>query len=56
MLYEDAFALLGSPSREDSYNEGRFRVGACTFDRTAMDTIEAEFVEDLLVYYTMSSR
>jgi beta-glucosidase-like glycosyl hydrolase len=55
-LYEDALALLGSPSREDSYSEGRFRVRACTFDRTAMGAIEAEFVEDVLVYYSISSR
>ena len=56
LLYEDAPALLGSPSREDSYNEGRFRVRVCIFDRTALGVIEAEFVEDVLVYYSISSR
>ncbi|MEJ2246692.1 MAG: hypothetical protein P8Y80_11550, partial [Acidobacteriota bacterium] len=56
LLYEDTLTLLGTPSREDSYNEGRFRVKACTFDQTDMGTIEAEFVEDVLVYYSISSR
>jgi len=56
LLWEDALNLLGNPSRNDTYNEGRLRVKACTFERTTLGTINAEFVEDVLVYYMISSR
>lgn len=56
LLWEDALKLLGSPSRDDRYQEGRLQVKACTFDRTDLGIIDAEFVEDVLVRYTISSR
>jgi len=56
LLWEDALKLLGSPSRDDVYTEGRLRVKVCTFDQTALGIIEAEFVEEVLVYYIISSR
>lgn len=56
LLWKDALPLLGSPSREDNYQEGNFQVKACAFDRSALGIIDAVFVEDVLVRYTISSR
>jgi hypothetical protein len=56
LLWEDALALLGTPSGTEEFNEGRLRVKAGTFEGTELGTIEAEFVEDVLVYYSITSR
>ncbi len=56
LLWEDALALLGSPSDNRHHYEGKLKVKVCTFERTSLGTIDATFVEDVLIQYTISSR
>lgn len=56
LLWENALELMGSPSDNSHYYEGKLKVKVCIFDRTSLGTIDAKFVEDVLIQYTISSR
>lgn len=56
LLWKDALELLGPPARQEEYREGALQVKSCLFDRTPLGIIDTEFVEDVLVRYTISSR
>ncbi len=55
LLWDDVVALLGRPLEPREWYEGKLLVKACAFQSTLGD-IDAEFVEDVLVRYTLTSR
>jgi len=56
LLWENALRLLGTPSVDNRYDEGNLKVKTATFDRTSLGIIDAKFVEDVLIHYSISSR
>ena len=55
LLWDEVVTLLGRPLEPREWYEGKFVVKACTFQSTLGD-VEAEFVEEVLVRYTLTSR
>lgn len=55
LLWDDVVTLLGRPLEPREWSEGKLMVKACTFQSTLGD-VDAEFVEDVLVRYTLTSR
>lgn len=55
LLWDDVVTLLGRPSNREEWKEGTLLVKAGTF-ASQLGNVEAEFVEDVLVRYTLTSR
>lgn len=56
LAWADVRDLLGPPSREDFLKDGTMDVRKCRFEQTSLGIIEGDFVEDILIRYTISSR
>ena len=54
LLVDDVFELLGKPRNPKEWNEGRLLVKGYTFHST-LGFVRTEFIEDVLVRYTLSS-
>ncbi len=55
LMVDDVVELLGKPRNPEEWNEGRLLVKGYTF-RSTLGSVRTEFIEDVLVRYTLSSQ